>query len=99
MTVTVQIPDDLAGMFAGLNQDPARAVLEAVALEGYRADRLSEYDLQQLLGFESRMQVHAFLKAGNVNLHYGLEDLEHDIREAERIPSLGSSDLDNQRRA
>lgn len=88
MTVTVQIPDDLAGSLATSGHDPARAVLEAVAIEGYRTDRLSEYDVQQLLGFESRMQVHAFLKANQVYLHYGPEDLEHDMREAERIVVL-----------
>ena len=85
MTVTVQIPDELAGFLVASGQDPARAVLEAVAIEGYRADRFSEYDIQQLLGFESRMQVHAFLKASNVYLHYGPEDVAHDMREADRL--------------
>jgi hypothetical protein len=33
---------------------PARAALEALALEGYRSERLSEYDVRQLLGFETR---------------------------------------------
>lgn len=46
MTITVEIPDDLAGVLATGGKDPARAVLEAVALEGYRTDRLSEYEIQ-----------------------------------------------------
>jgi len=43
MNITVEIPDTIAGDLAGEGRDPARAVLEAIALEGYRADRLSEY--------------------------------------------------------
>jgi hypothetical protein len=88
LTVTVEIPDDLAGALAAGGQDPERAVLEAIALEGYRTERLSESAVRRLLGFESRMQVHGFLKANHVYLHYGLEDLEHDMREADRIVGL-----------
>ncbi len=43
-------------------RDPAHSALEALALEGYRSDRLSEFDIQQLLGIETRMEVHGFLK-------------------------------------
>jgi hypothetical protein len=31
------------------------------------------------------MEVHAFLKRHDVHLNYGMEDLEHDIREADRM--------------
>ena len=82
MTIAVEIPDELAGTLSTEGQDPARAVLEAVALEGYRTDRLSESDIRQLLGFETRMEVHGFLKEHGVFLHYTLEDLEHDTATA-----------------
>jgi hypothetical protein len=88
MTITVEIPDDLAGALATGGGDPSRAVLEAVALEGYRTDRLSEYDLQKLLGFETRMEVHGFLKEHNVYLHYTIDDLEHDMQEARLYRAL-----------
>jgi predicted HTH domain antitoxin len=91
MTVTVHIPDDLAGALAGSGQDPERAVLEAVAIEGYRTERLSESAVRRLLGYETRMQVHGFLKEHGVFLHYGLEDLDHDMREADRIVGLKDS--------
>lgn len=87
MHIAIDIPDNIAGVIAP-DQDPARAALEALALEGYRSDRLSEYDLKLLLGFETRMEVHAFLKEHGVHLHYGMEDLEHDMREADRIVAL-----------
>ena len=88
MTITVEIPDEVAGALANGGEDPARAVLEAVALEGYRADGLSEYEVQRLLGFETRMQVHGFLKERNVYLHYGLADLDHDMEEARQYRVL-----------
>ncbi len=78
MTITVEIPDALAGVLSAAGKDPARAVLEAMALEGYRTEQLTETDLKELLGFETRMEVHEFLKDHGVFLHYTLDDLEHD---------------------
>ena len=54
------------------------AAVEALALEGYRSKRLSDGQLRQMLGFGSRLQVHAFLKVHGVHLHYSLADLEQD---------------------
>ncbi len=87
MHIALEIPDNIPNVVAP-DQDPARAALEAMALEGYRSDRLSEYDLQRLLGFETCMQVHGFLKEHGVYLHYDMEDLEHDIREGDRILAI-----------
>jgi len=39
---------DQMWMLASAGQDPTRAALEAIALEGYRSDRLSEADVRQL---------------------------------------------------
>ena len=88
MTLTVQIPDDVAGALTSPGQEPSRAVLEAVALEGYRTRRLSESAVRRLLGFGTRTQVHGFLKQHGVSSHYGLDDLEHDMQEADRIVAL-----------
>jgi hypothetical protein len=35
--------------------------LEALAVEGYHTGRLTESELRQMLGYETRMQVHALL--------------------------------------
>lgn len=78
MTITIDIPDELATALANNGSDPSRAVLEAVALEGYRRELLSEAAVRRLLGFETRTQVHGFLKEHGVFMHYTLEDLEHD---------------------
>jgi hypothetical protein len=78
MTVTVEIPDKLIESLAPGGADVSRAVLEAMALEGYSTDRLSEYEVQQLLGLESRMDVHGFLKPRGVYLNCTMEDLWND---------------------
>ena len=84
MHIDIEIPDGFVDVIAP-GQDPARAALEAIALEGYRSDRLSEYDVQELLRFETRMEVHAFLKEHGVHRHYRPEELELDMREADRM--------------
>jgi hypothetical protein len=78
MEITLKIPDGLAQQVASEGKDPARVALEALALEGYRAQLLSESAVRQMLGFESRIQVHGFLKEHGVHLHYDLSDLNHD---------------------
>jgi predicted HTH domain antitoxin len=78
MTVMLELPDDLASAFTSSGPDLGRATLEALALEGYRTRRLTEADVRRILGFETRMEVHGFLKERGVALHYTVQDLEHD---------------------
>src|ERR1700680_3523503 len=83
--ITLNIPDELARQVTPEGGDPARVALEALALKGYRAERLSESAVRQMLGFETRMEVHAFLKQHGVYLHYDLADLEQDQATAEKL--------------
>jgi hypothetical protein len=85
MQITLNIPDDLARQVAPEGKDPARVALEALALEGYRAELLSESALRQMLGFQTRMEVHAFLKQHSVYLHYNLSDLQQDRATAQQV--------------
>jgi hypothetical protein len=78
MTITVEIPEEFAGQLIAAGKDPARAALEAIALEGYRSGRLSEAEIRNLLGFETRMEVDAFLKEHGAFPPYTDEDLAHD---------------------
>jgi len=87
MQITVNIPDELARQVASEGDDPARVALEAIALEGYRAGRLSESAVRRVLGFDSRMQVHAFLNQHGLYLHYDLEDLEKDSQTSDQFLS------------
>jgi hypothetical protein len=91
MKVTLEIPDELAKQVVAEGQDPARLVLQALALEGYRSERLSESQVRRMLGFESRLDVHAFLKQHGVYLQYDLADLKKDTETMERLrPKLRS---------
>ena len=78
MTITLNLPEDIAQQLASRG-DPARTALEALALEGYRSRTLSEEQLRRMLGFDTRMDVHAFLKHHDVYLNYTSQDLQDDI--------------------
>jgi hypothetical protein len=78
MQITLELPEDIAADLAAQGEDLSRTALEAFVLEAYRAQKLSTAQLKRVLGYQTRVQVHAFLKAHDVYLHYTLADLEHD---------------------
>jgi len=84
MDVTIQVPEDIAARWQAQGDVP-RGVLESVALEAYRKRIIGESRLQQWLGFETRFDVHRFLKEHGVPLNYTLEDLEHDRQTHDRL--------------
>jgi len=88
MQITLDLPPDLSAALAASGPDVPRAVLEATALELYREGKLSTGQLRRLLGYRTKMQVHAFLKEHGVYLRYGFADLEHDRQAAAalRVP-------------
>ena len=84
MTVQVDLPEDIARALGG-ERDLSRTALEGLALEGYRSGRLSEEQVRRMLGFESRLEVHAFLKEHQTYLNYTEEDFEHDLEIARQL--------------
>jgi Uncharacterised protein family (UPF0175) len=87
MQVTLEIPDPIAEQLTAAGEGPKRLALEALAIEGYRSRRLSEFQIRHLLGFATRMDVHGFLKQHEAYLHYSLADLEQDDETARRVRS------------
>jgi hypothetical protein len=81
--ITIALPDELSAALAAPGQDLSRAAFEALTLEAYREHKISAAQLRQLLGYETRMEVDAFLKSHGVELEYTLKDLERD-RETHR---------------
>ena len=79
MTITLNLAEDIAQHLVSHGEDPARTALEALALEGYRSRTLSEEQIRRMLGFETRMDVHAFLKQHDVYLNYTSRDLQDDF--------------------
>lgn len=83
MKVVVNIPDQIAKR---LGSDADRRVLELLALDEFRAGKITEFELQQLLGLQSRFQLDAFLKSRGAVYPYTSEDLEADRQD---LNSLG----------
>lgn len=81
MEVAIHLPDDVAAAVPW--EDVPRHLVEQIALEGYQDGWLSEEQVRRLLGYETRLEVHGFLKDHDVPLRYTLEHLEQD-REAHR---------------
>jgi len=89
MEVALHIPDDVAQRLSASGGDLSRRALEAFALGEYKAGRLTEAQLRQPLGFQTRDALEGFLKAHEVWLNYTMEDLERE-RAALRRLGFGS---------
>ena len=77
MQITLELPEDIAQGLGSRWKDLPRAALESLALEAYRTQALTMAQLRRLLGFETRMQVDAFLKAHEV-YDFTAADFEQD---------------------
>lgn len=78
-------PKDSPRHYLVAGGDLSRAALEALATEAYRERKISHTQLGQLLGFETRMEVDAFLKDRGVELEYTSEDLKRDLETLSRL--------------
>ena len=90
MEVTLQIPDDVAQRLSAAGGDLSRRALEAFSLEEYKAGRLTDAQLGQLLDLETRDALDGFLKAHEVWLSYTLEDLERERAALRRLGFFAS---------
>jgi hypothetical protein len=84
MGLTLRIPDDLAHRLGNQRELPRRA-LEAFALDAYRAGHLTRPELRRLLGFATRAELDAFLKARGVDESMTEAELERDRRDLDRL--------------
>lgn len=80
MTVKIEIPPNVEEALREQWQDLPRAVLEAVAIQGYRQGALTLGQVGELLGFESRWDVRRFLADRNVGIPLTEADLDEDLR-------------------
>jgi len=84
MEVAIHLPDDIAQRVQAQWEDVPRHVLESFVLEGFRARVLTTEDLRRLLEFETKFEVHDFLKEHDVPF-YTLTDLEQDRETSRRL--------------
>ena len=78
MQVHFDIPDNIALLFSEQLGGVSRAAVEALALEGVRSGRLTEYQARMMLGISSRDEMDGFLKTHNVFLSETLESVIRD---------------------
>jgi hypothetical protein len=77
MQITLELPEDIVQELRSKWKDLPRAALESLALEACRSHALTAAQLRRLLGFETRMQVDAFLKEHEV-FDFTAADFEQD---------------------
>ncbi len=93
MNVVLHIPDDFAEQLS-VGEDVERRALEALALESYRAGRLTKAELRRLLDIRSPYELDGFLKAHDVYEPDTVKDVE---REVAVLSELASDDADRMR--
>ncbi len=96
MEIMVQLPEDVAKHLAARWQDLPRAALESLALEGYRSGALTQSQVRRMLGFQTRMEVDAFLKDHGVNLEYTVEDLDREAASSRPVWERRQVELANE---
>jgi predicted HTH domain antitoxin len=84
MQIMFELPDDIAHSMIPAGHDPSRTALEDMAVEAYRAHRLTEHQLATLLGMD-RYELDGFLKQREVWLDYPLEELQSEVEAGERL--------------
>lgn len=75
--VTIQLPDTLASTFGGTSEARTRRVAEDAAIEEYRAGRLSQRQVGEMLGLDY-WQTERLLSERYVPLNYSADDLQAD---------------------
>jgi len=84
ITVTMEVPEELAAAVTSGGRDLPRAALEALAVEAYRSRRLTDSQFRRLLGL-NRWEADGVLKAHGVWLDYTADDFK---REGEAIRNV-----------
>ena len=84
MSVTIDLPEEIEHQLEAEWGDLPRRALEALAVEGYRAEALSAGQVAEMLNL-SLWETEAFLKERGAELRYTAEDLRQDMAANERV--------------
>lgn len=84
MQITIDVPDDIAKSLRQKWEDMPRHVLESLVLADYQAHVLTIEQARRLLGYETRFEVHGFLKEHGVSF-YTEKALEDDLATLDRL--------------
>ena len=84
IAVTVELPEEIVQQLSSNGKDVTRSVLESIAVEGYRSERLTGVQVMRMLGLQTQLELDAFLKAHQVYLDYTIEEVEKDTEVSRR---------------
>jgi hypothetical protein len=85
MAITIDLPPNIEEtLLEKWQPDMPRQILEAIAVESYRQEVLTHYQVGILLGFD-RWQTDAFLKEHGAYPPYDMEDYEADKASLNRL--------------
>lgn len=84
MQVVVNIPDAVAKQLAEEQQDPARALIEGLAVDGYRSGRLSRGQVAEMLGL-SFHQAEKWFVEKKLPRNYGMQEFEQDLQTIDEL--------------
>lgn len=77
MQITIDLPDDIANQLR--SENASRRILELLAADYYRKDRLRAAEVRRMLNFPSRWETYNFLKQEKAYLPYTEDDLDQDV--------------------
>ncbi len=83
MSLTIELPESIAAQLQTNWGDLSRRALEALAVEAYRAELVSQSQVGEILGLNF-WETERFLKERRAFLHYDEDDLENDRLTHER---------------
>ncbi len=76
---TLSLPFDASQTLQrAFGPDLDRAAVEALAIQGYRAGKLTAGEVARILGLETSIVAQAWLSQHGVELNYSVEDLHAD---------------------
>jgi hypothetical protein len=84
MNLIVRIPDELTARL-GTADELERRALESLALEEFKLGHMTRSELRRLLGFETPIELDAFLVAHGVFGTYTEADLMRDRQDLQRL--------------
>ncbi len=82
MTITVEIPDDIAASVIGTSASPGQVVLEAVAADAHRRGCLTSMQVRQWLGHDSAWETRQFLAEHKALPELTMEEILQDANTA-----------------
>lgn len=93
MQITIELPDDIANRLSQQVNNLSQQALEALAIEGYRNERLSHSEVGRMLNLDL-WEVEAFLKKANASMRYDEADLKRDRKThqvLEQLPTIAET--------